>query len=238
MSTALAEAIARLDVRFGARTVASATAAADAARQRRFLTGTSFDRISAGIQTGTAVSLTGEGTCGKVTLAFHAVAGAQQAGGMALWVDPTRSFDPGAARRAGVDLRRVVVARARGIDEVVLCGGAALRSEGFRLVVVDLGPAFAAVAAPDGIAPVLPHVRGSTAALLVLSDRPLQRVALPTFVFERAEWERTGGRTLGWTTLVRRVGAAHDDRAVLRVAMLGRELVDGGVRSDLRAEAV
>lgn len=238
MSTALADAIARLDVRFGARTVASATDAADAARRRCFLTGTSFDRISGGIATGAAVSLVGEGTCGKVTLAFRAVAGAQRCGGTALWVDPARSFDPGAARRAGVDLRRVIVARARGLDEVVLCSGAALRSEGFRLVVVDLGPSFAAVASPDGIAPVLPHVRGSTAALLVLSERPGQRVALPTFAFERAEWERTGGRTLGWTTLVRRVGAARDDRAVVHVARLGHELLDGGIRSDLRTEAV
>ena len=62
MSTALAEAIARLDVRFGARTVVAATTAVDTARERRFFSGTSFDAISGGLQAGAAVSLTGEGT--------------------------------------------------------------------------------------------------------------------------------------------------------------------------------
>jgi predicted ATP-dependent serine protease len=238
VSTALAEAIARLDVRFGARTVVAATTAADTARERRFLSGTSFDVISGGIQAGTAVSLTGKGTCGKVTLALHAVAGAQQAGGTALWVDPSRSFDPRAARRAGVDLRRVIVVRARTCDEVVLSAGAGLRSEGFRIVVADLGPSFAMIGSADGIAPVLPHVRGSTAALVVLSDHPARRVAMPTFVVERVDWERTCDRTLGWTLEARRLGGVRDEHAVLHVSALDGRLVDDGIHADLREEAV
>src|SRR5579859_7778069 len=177
--SALAEAIARLDVRFGARTVIAAAATEDVARQRRFLTGTSFDLISGGIQTGTARAFAGEGTSGKITLALRAVAGAQREGGMALWIDPTRSFDPTAARRAGVDLRRAIVVRARTREEVVLAVATGLRSEGFRIVVADLGPSFAAVAPPDVLAPVLPSVRGSVSALLVLAEEPPRRLAIP-----------------------------------------------------------
>src|SRR5437867_3400851 len=143
VATALAEAIASLDVRFGSRTVTAATAAMDRMQQRRAFTGTPFDRISGGIGPGEVIAFAGEGTCGKVSLAFRAVVGAQQDGGMAMWVDAARSFDPLAARRSGVDLDRALVVRVRSREEVLLATGAALRSGGFRIVVVDLGPSFA-----------------------------------------------------------------------------------------------
>ena len=73
VAAALTEAIARLDGRFGARTVTTATVAADRGADRRFLTETPFDRLSGGIAAGSAVALVGEGTCGKVTLAMRAV---------------------------------------------------------------------------------------------------------------------------------------------------------------------
>jgi predicted ATP-dependent serine protease len=201
-AAALTEAIARLDVRFGARTVASATSAAERMRERRFLTETSFDRLTGGIGAGSVVALVGEGTCGKVTLAMRAVAGAQRDGASALWIDGARSFDAVAAHRTGVDLERLVVVRARSGAEVLIAAGAGLRSEGFRLVVVDLGPSFAQVASPDSLSSVIPHARGSTSALLVIADAPAMRLALPTFAFERMSWERQHGRITGWTYMV------------------------------------
>jgi len=218
-ATALSEAIARLDGRFGARTVTTATTAADRTSDRRFLTETPFDRLTGGIEPGSAVALAGEGTCGKVTLAMRAVAGAQRGGATALWVDGARSFDPVAAHRAGVDLGRLIVVRARSREELLLAAGAGLRSEGFRLVVVDVGPAFAQVATPDALTSVLPHVRGSTAALVVVSDAPPVRLPVATFAFERIEWERRHGRTSGWTYAVRRLGDAADERALLQAAV-------------------
>jgi hypothetical protein len=149
------------------------------------------------------VALVGQGTCGKVTLALRAVAGAQREGAMALWIDGARSFDAVAAHRAGIDLRRLVVVRARTGAEVLLASGAGLRSEGFRLVVVDLGPSFAQAASPDSLSSILPHARGSTSALLVIADAPPMRLAMPTFEFERVAWERQHGRITGWTYAVR-----------------------------------
>ena len=218
-AAALTDAIATLDLRFGARTVVSATGATERTDTRRFLTGTAFDRVSGGIVPGSPLALVGEGTCGKVTMALRTVAGAQAEGAMALWVDGARSFDPLAAHRVGVDLRRVVVIRARTGAEILLVAGTALRSEGFRLVVVDLGPSFAQVASIDGLAPILPQVRGSTSALVVVADAPALRVAIPTFAFERADLERRHGRTVGWSFAVRRTGDPVDEAALLEVAV-------------------
>lgn len=219
MATALAEAIAKLDVRFGARTVVPAQAAADRDGQRRFLTGTPFDAVCGGIATGSAVVLAGQGTCGKVTVALRAVAGAQRDGGMALWVDPARSFDPLAAIRSGVDVGRVIVVRPKDREEVLVATAAGLRSEGFRIVVVDLGPSFAQAASADGLAAVVPQSRGSTSALVVVADEAPQRLDVTTFAFERAGWERRHGRTAGWTFAVRRRGDPSDERALLREAV-------------------
>jgi predicted ATP-dependent serine protease len=216
-AAALTEAIAHLDARYGARTVVAAASAADRARDRRFLTETSFDRLTGGVTPGSAVALVGEGTCGKVTLALRMAAGAQRDGATVLWVDGARSFDAVAARRAEVDVRRAIVVRARTRDEVVLAAGAGLRSEGFRLVVVDLGPSFAQVASIDSLAPVLPQVRGSTSALAIVADAPAIRVAIPTFALERVSWQQRHGRTTGWTFTVRVLG--EDREASLRQAI-------------------
>lgn len=218
-AAALTEAIARLDGRFGARTVTTATTAADRASGRRFLTETAFDRLTGGIEAGSAVALAGEGTCGKVSLAMRAVAGAQRDGATALWIDGARSFDPVAAYRSGVDLGRLIVVRARTRDQVLIAAGAGLRSEGFRLVVVDVGPSFAQIATPDALASVLPHVGGSTAALVVIADAPPLRLPVATFSFERVEWQRCHGRTSGWAYAVRRLGDAGEGRALLRAAV-------------------
>ena len=218
-AAALTEAIARLDARYGARTVVAAARAADRSRDRQFLTETSFDRLTGGVTPGAAVALVGEGTCGKVTLALRMVAGAQKGGATVMWVDGARSFDAVAAQRAGVDVLRAIVVRARTRDEALLAAGAGLRSEGFRLVVVDLGPSFAQIASIDSLAPILPHVRGSTSALAVVADAPAMRVAIPTFTFERVAWEARHGRTVGWSFAVRRLDAPGDERAVLKEAV-------------------
>lgn len=215
-AAALTQAIARLDIRFGARTITTATTAAERTQGRRFLTETPFDRLSGGIEPGAALALVGDGTCGKVTLALRAVAGAQREGATVLWVDGARSFDAVGARRSGVELRRLIVVRARSAAEVLLAAGSGLRSEGFRLVVVDLGPAFAQVASPDALAPILPQVRGSTSALVVVADAPAMRLAIPTFSFEIVTWERQHRRIVGWSYAVRRSGTDDDEKALLQ----------------------
>lgn len=220
-------AIERIGRRFGTRAMLRGDAAERQASERRFLTGTSFDRLAGGIRSGAPLAFVGQGSSGKLALALRAVAGAQCEGGHALWLDPTGSLDAGAADRAGVDLERLIVVRARAREDVIRSAAAGLRSDGLRLVVVDTGCALApAEVTADQLAPLVPLVRGSTAALLVIADRAPARLALPTYAFERVAWQRRFERTSGWSFSVSR---GRRDAAIFQAGALGRTFADSGL---------
>ena len=201
----LASTLARLETRFGAQAVVRGAVAERRAGERRFPTGTALDPILAGgIATGAPLAFVGEGSCGVVSLALRAVAAVQGEGGTALWIDPTASLDPLSAAHAGVDLARLIVVRPRTRDDALLAAAAALRGDGFRAVAVDVGPALCdRLLSIDDLAPILPLVRGSTAALLVVSERAGRRVAIPACAFERVAWRRELGRVVGWELVAR-----------------------------------
>jgi len=228
-TTALADAIASVEGRFGTHVLAHGAATERRATERRIKTDSSLDAVTPGLSSGAPLAFIGTGSTGKVALAHRAAAGAQRDGGTVLWVDPSATFDPLAALRAGVDLERLIVVRAKTRDAVLLAAGAALRSDGFRLAVVDTGPPLApgsTVARIDDLAPLLPIVRSSPAALLVISDaRPL-RIAIPTFAIARVAWRERFGRTTGWTSLVA-------ERALFHFAALGTESHDLGMQRAL-----
>jgi len=226
--TALADAIAHVEGRFGTHVLSHGAIAERRADERRIQTGSSLDTLTPGLASGAPLALVGSGSTGKVTLAHRAAAGAQRDGGSVLWIDPSATFDPLAAERSGVDLSRLIVVRARTRDDVLLAAGAALRSDGFRLAVVDTGPQLAPspVARIDDLAPLLPIVRSSPAALLVISDTSAMRLAMPTFSVARVAWSERFGRTTGWTSLVA-------ERALFHFASLGAESHDLGTRGAL-----
>jgi hypothetical protein len=229
---ALAEAIARIESRYGTRVMVRGDVADRQDGERRLSVGSSLDHVTGGgIRAGEPLAFVGPATAGKLALAFTVAAAAQREGGMAAWIDPSASFDPRAALRAGIDLDRLVVVRAKDHDEVLLAGSAVLRSAGFRLVVVDLGPSFASRCAVDDLAPLLPVVRGSPAALLVIAETRGRHVALPTVRVEPIGWQRRFGRTVGWsfaagTTL-------SSERALFCVTALDAVPSDLGMRADL-----
>ncbi|HKC90752.1 MAG TPA: hypothetical protein VKE23_05440 [Candidatus Limnocylindria bacterium] len=232
----LAGAIARIEGRFGVHAVARGGTSERHRSELVIATKSSLDRvIGGGLVAGEPIAFIGPPSVGKLQLALRATASAQAQGGMAAWIDPTASFDPLAGQRASVDLERLVVVRARGAG-LVLATAAALRSEGFRLVVVDLGDRAFGGVQMDEIAPALAAVRGSPAALLVVASERGRRVAIPTFVFERVAWERRFDRTVGWSFAV---GRAHtSDRAFFCVTSLDGSLADLGTRADLATVAV
>jgi hypothetical protein len=226
---ALAQAIARVEGRFGTHVLAHGAVAERRAGERRIQTDSSLDTLIPGLSAGAPLAFVGTGSTGKVALAHRAAAGAQRDGGTVLWIDPSATFDPLAAVRAGVDLARLFVVRAKTRDDVLLAAGAALRSAGFRLAVVDTGPQLAGNstgARIDDLAPLLPIVRSSPAALLVISDVRAVHLALPTFSVARVAWAQRFGRTTGWTSLVA-------DRALFHFAALGSESRDVGTRGAL-----
>jgi len=224
--TALAEAIASVAGRFGTHVLSHGAAAERRAGERRIQTDSSLDRLTPGLAAGAPLAFVGTGSSGKVVLAHRAAAGAQRDGGTVLWIDPSATFDPLAALRAGVDLERVFVVRAKTRDDVLLAAGAALRSDGFRLAVVDTGPQLEPGVRIDDLAPLLPIVRSSPAALLVISDTRALRLAIPTFSVARVAWALRFGRTTGWTSLVA-------DRALFHFVGLGTESRDVGTRDGL-----
>lgn len=224
----LASAITRIEGRFGVH----ALARGDTSERRRseivIATKTSLDRvIGGGLAAGEPLAFVGPPSVGKLSLAFRAVVGAQAQGGTVAWVDPNASFDPRAAECAGIDLERVIVVRARR-DAVALATAAALRSEGFRLVVVDAGdPALGGIDVDD-LAPALPAVRGSPAAFLVVAAKRGRRVAVPAVVFERVAWERRFDRTVGWSFSV----GATRGQSPLASRVLFHVTLDGGFEGD------
>ena len=229
METALARAIASVEGRFGTHVLSHGAAIERRADERRIQTDSSLDALTPGLAAGAPLAFVGTGTSGKVALAYRAAAGAQRDGGSVLWVDPSATFDAAAAQRSGVDLSRLIVVRARSRDDVLLAAVAALRSDGFRLAVVDTGPQLASSSSGtriDDLAPLVPIVRSSPAALLVISDVRATRLAIPTFSFARVAWQQRFGRTSGWTALVA-------ERALFHFGALGGEPSDVGMRREL-----
>ena len=226
METALAQAIASVEGRFGTHVLSHGAVVERRAGERRIATDSSLDALTPGLAAGAPLAFVGTGSTGKVALAYRAAAGAQRDGGSVLWVDPSATFDAAAAQRSGVDLSRVIVVRARSRDDVLLATGAVLRSDGFRLAVIDTGPQLSPGTSIDDLAPLVPIVRSSPAALLVISDVRARHLAIPTFSFARVAWQQRFGHTSGWTSLVA-------ERALFHFAALGREPTDVGMRREL-----
>jgi hypothetical protein len=228
--------MARIEGRFGVHALARGRTSERHRGELVIATKSSLDRVlGGGLVAGEPIAFVGPPSVGKLQLAVRATASAQALGGMAAWIDPTASFDPLAAERAGVDLERLFVVRPRGTG-LAFATAAALRSEGFRLVVVDVGDRALGGVHVDEIAPALPAVRGSPAALLVVAGERGRRVAIPTFVFERVAWERRFDRTVGWSFAV---GRAHaGERAIFSVTSLEGAVADLGTRADFATVAV
>lgn len=227
---ALDDAVARIGRRFGAHALVRGASFERRSDEGVLRTGTAFDRIAGGVPTGAPCAFVGRGACGKLALALRAVAAAQREGAHAMWVDPTASLDAVGASHAGVDLGRLLVVRTRTRDDTLTAAAAALRSGGFRLVALDTGPQLLVPQVrADDIAPLIPLVHGSAAALIVVTDHAPDTLALPTFRFERVAWERELGRTTGWTFRVAGRGA----EALFQARSSGCTLLDLGVRGEL-----
>ena len=229
---ALESAVARIGQRFGSRALTRGGSFERRSDEQALRTGTAFDRLAGGIPIGSPCVFVGAGVCGKLTLALRAVAAAQREGASVMWVDPSATLDPLAASRAGVDLGRLLVVRARTREDALFAAAAGLRSGGFRLVALDTGPELLAPCVRvDDLAPLVPIVRGSAAALVIVSDQAPQRLALPTFRFERVAWEQELGRTTGWTF---GVASARGAEALFQARSFARTVVDLGLRHEIR----
>ncbi len=103
-----------------------------------------------GLPKGRIVELYGHESSGKTTLALHAVANVQRAGGIAAFIDAEHALDPGYARKIGVDLENLVVSQPNSGEEALTICEELVRSGAVDIVVVDSVAALTPQAEIDG----------------------------------------------------------------------------------------
>jgi hypothetical protein len=94
--------------------------------------------LGGGFPAGRLSEITGPLCSGRTSLALSLLAGLTRAGELVAVVDRPDAFDPPSARAAGVDLDRVLWARAGESREALRCSERLLETEGFALVLLDL----------------------------------------------------------------------------------------------------
>ncbi len=151
---------------------------------------------------GRLVELSGTGATATLTAAFGLVLEAQWRGEPVAWITlPSSTFFPPDAGAVGIDLDSLAVVRARDSYTAARAASQLVRSGGFGLVAIDLGPKPAPasmgqerVEYTNIPAPLLMRLVGLAkkhdTAVVVLTEKPTQAGSLGALVSLRAEARR------------------------------------------------
>src|SRR3954451_13108367 len=90
-----------------------------------------------GLPRGRVVEVYGPESSGKTSLALHAVASAQAAGGIAAFIDAEHAMDPDYARKLGVDTDALLVAQPDTGEQALEIADMLIRSNALDIIVVD-----------------------------------------------------------------------------------------------------
>lgn len=90
-----------------------------------------------GLPRGRIVEIYGPESSGKTTLALHAVANVQKAGGVAAFIDAEHALDSEYARRLGVKIEELVVSQPDTGEQALEITDILIRSGGVDVVVID-----------------------------------------------------------------------------------------------------
>ena len=90
-----------------------------------------------GLPRGRVVEIYGPESSGKTTLALHAVANAQKAGGVAAFIDAEHALDPEYAKKLGVDVDNLIVSQPDTGEQALEIADILIRSGGIDVVVID-----------------------------------------------------------------------------------------------------
>ena len=162
--------------------------------------------------TGRFVELSGTGATATLTAAFGLVLEAQCRHEPVAWITlPSSTFFPPDAAAGGIDLESLAIVCARDADTAARAANQLVRSGGFGLVVIDLGPKpalgslfersgkgvseYASIPMPLQTRLVGLAQKNDT-AVVVLTEKPAHAGSLGSLVSLRAEVRRssTGGR--------------------------------------------
>ena len=90
-----------------------------------------------GLPKGRIVEVYGPESSGKTTLALHAVAEAQKAGGTCAFVDAEHALDPGYAKKLGVNIDELLISQPDGGEQALEITDTLVRSGAIDVLVVD-----------------------------------------------------------------------------------------------------
>jgi recombination protein RecA len=90
-----------------------------------------------GLPRGRVIEIYGPESSGKTTVALHAVASAQRAGGIAAFIDAEHALDPDYARRLGVDTDALLVSQPDTGEQALEIADMLVRSGAIDILVVD-----------------------------------------------------------------------------------------------------
>ncbi len=90
-----------------------------------------------GVPRGRITEIYGPESSGKTTLAAHIVANAQQAGGLAAFIDAEHAVDPEYARALGIDLEELLVSQPDSGEQALEICETLVRSGALDVVVID-----------------------------------------------------------------------------------------------------
>jgi recombination protein RecA len=90
-----------------------------------------------GLPRGRIIEIYGPEASGKTTLALHAVASAQRAGGTAAFVDAEHALDPSYAKKLGVDIDQLLISQPDTGEQALEIVETLVRSGALDIVVVD-----------------------------------------------------------------------------------------------------
>ncbi|NOR76413.1 MAG: recombinase RecA [Draconibacterium sp.] len=90
-----------------------------------------------GFPKGRVVEIYGPESSGKTTLAIHAIAEAQKAGGIAAFIDAEHAFDPYYAKKLGVNIEELLISQPDNGEQALEITGNLIRSGALDIVVID-----------------------------------------------------------------------------------------------------
>ena len=90
-----------------------------------------------GYPKGRVIEIFGPESSGKTTLAIHAIAEAQKAGGIAAFIDAEHAFDSFYAQKLGVDIENLLISQPDNGEQALEIADSLIRSSAIDIIVID-----------------------------------------------------------------------------------------------------
>ena len=135
---AIAVALAQIEKQYGEGAV-MLMGSAHAVKVETFSSGSlSLDiALGGGVPKGRIIEIFGPESSGKTTLALHAIAEAQKAGGRAAFIDAEHALDITYAKKIGVDIDNLLVSQPNNGEEALEITETLVRSGAIDIIVID-----------------------------------------------------------------------------------------------------